>query len=529
MRALDWDRRHASVRPCVLGDAVVATSHPLAVEAGIFALRRGGNAVDAALAAAITLVVVEPTNNGLGSDAFAIVAESDGTLHGLNASGRAPRAMTPERYAGLERMPSLGWDSVTVPGAVSAWVALSQRFGRLDFPDLFADAIRHARDGVAVAPIIAKQWEATAGVWSGFEEFRRVFLPGGHAPRPGQRVCFPDLAASLEEVAETRGESFYRGALGARIADCARRDGGPLVETDLADHRPDWVQPLGQDALRVTLQELPPNGQGLAALEALAILDRSPGRDCDPDSAEGIHFQIEAMKVALADARRWLADPAAMAMSPGQLLDPGYLDARARAIDPDRAGDPGPGYLPQSDTVYLSTADRDGMAVSFIQSNFFGFGSGIVVPGTGISLQNRASGFCLEPGHPNRVGAGKRPFHTIIPAVVTEQGRLRMAFGVMGGPMQPQGHLQMMVRVFGGGETPQAAADAPRWQVMDGGHVAVEEAVTPAVRDELARRGHAVSVMPSMLFGGAQIVLRNDAGGWIAGSDPRKDGYAAAL
>lgn len=518
---------YASRRMPVLAANVVATSQPLASQAGLSMLARGGNAVDAALAAAIALTVVEPVNNGLGSDAFAIVAH-DGRLHGLNASGRSPAAMKPERFEGQGRMPMLGWDAVTIPGAVSAWVELSSRFGKLPFEVLFEPAVGYAERGFLVSPVIAGQWAAVAGLYSGFDEFARVFLPEGRPPRMGEKMVLADLGASLRKVAETRGEALYRGDLAAAFVAASRAGGGLFTEEDLDAHRADWVEPISIEFAGVRVHEIPPNGQGIAALMALGILAHTDVLSCDVDSADSFHLQIEAMKLAFADVHRAVSDPATMTARIADLLDDGYLRTRARQIDAHRACDFAAGKATGGDTVYLCAADAGGTMVSYIQSNYFAFGSGVVVPGTGMSLQNRGNGFSLEPAHPNLVGPGKRPYHTIIPGFVTKDGAPHMAFGVMGGAMQPQGHAQMVLRIFGCGQNPQAAADAPRWQVTDGRGVMVEEGVPAAVREELAARGHEISVAPPMMFGGAQMALKI-AGGYMAATETRKDGVAAGF
>jgi gamma-glutamyltranspeptidase/glutathione hydrolase len=511
----------------VMARNIVATSQPLAAQAGLRMLLKGGNAVDAAIAAAITLTVVEPTSNGIGSDAFGILWDGK-ALHGLNASGRAPKALTPERFAGLETIPLRGWDAVTVPGAVSAWVALSRRFGRLPFEALFEPAIGYARDGFMVSPITAKAWASAPKIFAGFPEFWEAFLPQGRAPQAGELFKHPAQARTLELIAASQGEAFYRGELAEAIAAHAKAGGGLLSLDDLAGHAPEWCDPLTQEYHGVALHELPPNGQGLAALQALGILAHHPLAELPVDSADSLHLQLEAMKLALADAYRYIADPASMEIAAQALLEPAYLAARARRIDMQRAQVFGHGTPQRGGTVYLSAADEQGMMVSFIQSNYYGFGSGIVVPGTGISLQNRGAGFVLTPGHPNRVAGGKRPFHTIIPGFVTEQGRPRLSFGVMGGPMQPQGHLQMVVRLYDYGQNPQAAADAPRWRVLDGLEVALEPGFADGVLNELAARGHRITKTTpeeSFSFGGAQLILRTDDG-YVGASDHRKDGQA---
>ncbi len=456
-----WDFPYPSRRMPVVARNVVATSQPLAAQAGLRMLLKGGNAVDAALAAAIALTVVEPTSNGIGSDAFAVLWDGSG-LHGLNSSGRAPRALTPERFEGLRSMPALGWDTVTVPGAVAAWAALSGRFGALPFAELCAPAIDYAARGFPVSPITAARWQDAHARYPEFAEINRAFYPHGRAPRPGEVFRCPGQAETLAAIAETRGEAFYRGPLARAIAECAAAEGGLMTEEDLAAHRADWVEPLAVEYNGVHLHEIPPNGQGIAALIALGILRHLELRRFAADSAESLHLQIEAMKCAFAEVFRTVADIDCMTLPPARLLEDGRLSAAAAAIRMDRAGDPAHRLPPGGGTVYLTAADASGMMVSFIQSNYMGFGSGVVVPGTGIALQNRGLGFTLESGHPNQVGGGKRPFHTIIPGFVTRQGQPLMSFGVMGAHMQPQGHVQMVVRVFDYGQNPQAACDAPR-------------------------------------------------------------------
>jgi gamma-glutamyltranspeptidase / glutathione hydrolase len=515
----------SAARQPLLADRVVATSQPLAAQAGLSMLQRGGNAVDAAIATAMALTVVEPTSNGIGGDAFAIVADETG-VHGLNAAGRSPAALDVQRLLTLDEMPLRGWDAVTVPGAVSAWAALSQRFGRLSLTEVAEPAIRYARDGFLVGPITAAAWSRSAQVFGGDPDFVRAFLPGGRAPRTGERFALPDAATTLGRIAASDGEDFYRGELAERMAAHAAGAGGALRLDDLAQHEPEWVATVTVPYRDRVVHELPPNGQGIAALIALGILARTDVADHDPGSAAAIHLQAEAMKLAFADAHAHVADPAAMRIDPRALLEPAYLDARARLIDPDRAADPSHGRPAPGGTVYLATADDEGRMVSFIQSNYHGFGSGIVVPGTGISLQNRGAGFSTVAGHPNVVAPAKRPFHTIIPALTERGGEPELAFGVMGGPMQPQGHVQVLARIVDHGADPQAASDAPRWRVDAGLHLALEDGFTPGVAADLARRGHVLHRDLGMGgFGGAQLIQRLGTG-WIAGSDHRKDGQA---
>ena len=486
-------------------------------------MRRGGNAVDAALATAITLTVVEPNNNGAGSDAFAIVWDGK-KLSGLNASGRSPAGWTPDRFAGYDSMPSRGWDAVTVPGAVSAWVALSDRFGKLPFPRLFDAAIRYADEGFQVGPKTAFYWQFAGETYRGFEHFADHFLP---APGPGERFRRPDLAATLTEIAQTRGDSFYRGELAERIEAASIAAGGAMRKSDLAGHRADWVKPLAQDYRQVTLHEIPPNGQGLAAQIALGILQHLDIAPLDSDT--GVHRELEAMKVAIRAAFDHFADPAAMQVSPEQLLDENSLKRAARHIS-ERANPLPPAALPTSlDTVYLTAADASGMMVSMIQSNYEGFGSGIVIPGTGIAMQNRGLGFVLDPGHANQVGPNKRPYHTIIPGFVTRDGAPLLSFGVMGGHMQHQGHVQMVRRIFDHGQNPQAASDAPRWHVYPDFSVGLETGFDPRVAKRLADRGHRIRYEPlEPVFGGAQLILRTESG-YVGGSDHRKEGLAAGF
>lgn len=528
MSAMNWDTPYRSNRSPVFAANVVATSQPLAVEAGINALRAGGNAVDAAIASAITLTVVEPNNNGIGSDAFALIHDGQ-KLHGLNASGRSPAGLGAERFAGLKEIPALGWDAVTVPGAVSAWVAMSQRFGKLPFPALFTDAITYARKGFQVGPKSGFFWQHAVKRYRDYPAFLETFAMNGKAPKIGQRMCLTDHATSLEAIAATNGESFYRGDLAHAIAADAEKHGAAMTLDDLNNHQADWIDPISMSAFGSELHEIPPNGQGLMALISLGILKNRFDHSWAIDCADSIHLQIEAQRIAYAQAERHLADIAHMQIAIEDLLDPDYLSQRAAEIDMQQANPAQTALGAAPDTVYLSTADASGMMVSMIQSNFRGFGSGIVVPGTGISLQNRGSGFVLEPGHPNQVGPSKRPYHTIIPGFVSRNGAPEMSFGVMGGHMQAQGHLQMMVRVMHHGQNPQAASDAPRWYVYEDGVVALEDGFDPQVADELRARGHTiVTDQPEYLFGGAQLIVRMQDG-YCAGSDHRKEGLASGF
>jgi gamma-glutamyltranspeptidase/glutathione hydrolase len=533
----DWSAGYASQRSPVFARNVVSTSHPLAAQAGLRMLQAGGNAVDAAIATAAVMTIVEPCSNGLGSDAFCILW--DGTqLHGLNASGCAPQAWTPEyfraKYGADAKAPAKrGWDSVSVPGAVAGWMALSQRFGKLPFEDLLQPAIEVAERGYAVPVIVQQKWANAAALPELTTQpgFADTFMPHGRAPHVSEMFRMPDAAKTLRLIARTKGEAFYRGEVAAAAEAHARQHGGAMTAADFAAYAPEWVTPLAQDYRGYTLHEIPPNGQGIAALIALGILQRFDVGALPVDGVASQHLQIEAMKLAFADVYRHVGEPRTMTLTPAQMLDDAYLDERARRIDPKRAQDHGPGHLPQGGTIYLTAADERGMMVSFIQSNYMGFGSGVVVPGWGLSLQNRGHGFTLDETRANVVGPGKRPFHTIIPAFLTKDGAPVMSFGVMGGDMQPQGHLQTLVRMLDYRQQPQAACDAPRWRWF-GGIVNAEDGFDPATAQGLRDLGHRVEPFADSYqdYGAGQFIWRlGDPAvqGYAAASDPRRDGQAA--
>jgi gamma-glutamyltranspeptidase / glutathione hydrolase len=489
-------------------------------------LADGGSAVDAAIATAITLTLVEPVSNGIGSDAFAIVWDGR-RLHGLNASGRSPAAWRPE-YFGSGAVPALGWNSVTVPGAVSAWVELHAKFGRLPFERLFEPAVTYGRHGFLVSPTVAEQWAAQVPLFEAQPGFAEAFLPGGRAPKPGELFRFPDHAATLEKIAATNGEAFYRGDLAEKLQAHASGNGGAMRVSDLAAHRADWVGTISARYRGYTIHEIPPNGQGIVALIALGILEQFDMSSYPVDSADSVHLQIEALKLGFADAQAHVADIDHMTLRPEDLLDQEYLKRRAALIDRDRAR-PASAGTPNGGTVYLTAADASGVMVSMIQSNYLGFGSGVVVPGTGIALQNRGVDFTVTQGHPNRVGPNKRPFHTIIPGFVTKDDAPMMSFGVMGGPMQPQGHVQVLARIADHGQNPQAACDGPRFRWVNGLQVSCENGFPTATLDELSRRGHdLITTGDYNSFGSCQAIWRLDDG-YFAASDPRRDGQAAAF
>ena len=532
----DWHNPYPTTRSPVMARNVVATSQPLAAQAGLRMLLKGGNAVDAAIAAAAALTIVEPVSNGLGSDNFAI--QWDGQeLHGLNSSGVAPAAWNPDyfkRKYGHE-MPLRGWDTVTTPGAVAGWVALSQRFGKLPFADLLEPAIELAERGHAVGRIVAQKWGRQVPLLQELPGFAQAFMPRGRAPEPGEKFVFTQAGATLRKIANTKGEAFYRGELADRFAAHATANGGSLTAADMAGFKPEWVTPIHKDYAGYTLHEIPPNGQGIAALMALGMLDKLDLGAYPIDSVQSQHLQIEAMKIAFADTYRWVADARAMTeVTAADLLSDAYLAERAKLIDSKHATDFRHGTPPKGGTVYLTAADESGMMVSLIQSNYMGFGSGIVVPGTGVSLQNRGYGFSQDPSHPNVVAGGKRPFHTIIPGFLTQNGRPRMSFGVMGGNMQPQGHLQSLVRMLTHRQQPQTACDAPRWKVATGLAIDCEPSMSTALVEGLRDRGHQVEehVDSYMDFGAGQFIWKPTddlEDGYVAASDSRRDGHAVGF
>lgn len=532
----DWNNPYRTIRSPVMARNVVSTSQPLASQAGLRMLLKGGNAVDAAIATAAAMTIVEPVSNGLGSDCFALVW--DGTeLHGLNASGVAPAAWNPgyfqRRHGGA--IPERGWDSVTTPGAVAGWVALSKRFGKLPFADLLEPAIELAERGHAVARIVSEKWGRQVSILQDQPGFAEAFMPRGRGPLPGERFVFSAAGKTLRAIAATQGEDFYRGEIAQLLARHAAANGGSMTEADLAGYTPEWVKPIEKDYAGYTVHEIPPNGQGISALMALGMLDKLDLAAYPIDSVESQHLQIEAMKLAFADTYRWVADAKHMTqVSAADLLSDAYLAERARLIDPRRASHFQHGTPPKGGTILLCAADESGMMVSLIQSNYMGFGSGIVVPGTGVSLQNRGKGFTLQADHPNRVEGGKHPFHTIIPGFLSKAGKPQMAFGVMGGNMQPQGHMQALVRMLAHRQQPQTACDAPRWKVSTGLSVDCESTMAPELVQGLRERGHQVENHedPYMDYGAGQFIWKlsdDPQDGYVAASDARRDGHAAGF
>ena len=540
MTDFNYSQPYASARLPVFARNIVATSHPLAAQAGLRMLVAGGNAVDAAIATAACMTIVEPCSNGLGSDAYCILWDGQ-RLHGLNASGPAPAAWTREFFVGkygegATAPPPRGWDSVSVPGAVAAWAALSKRFGKLPFADLMAPATEIAERGYAVPVVVQQKWtlaSKVAELVSG-PGYAQTFLPKGRPPEVGERFTMPHAARALKLIGATKGEAFYRGEIAQAIAAWSKQHGGAMTAADLAAYQPEWVTPLAQDYRGHTLHEIPPNGQGIAAQMALGMLQHFDLASLPIDGPACQHLQIEAMKLAFADVYRFVADERFMEGPPAMLLDAQYLATRARLIDPQRAQVFGAGYAIKGGTIYLSAADESGMMVSFIQSNYMGFGSGVVEPTFGISLQNRGHGFSLDARSPNVVAPGKRPFQTIIPGFLSKDSQPIMSFGVMGGNMQPQGHVQTLVRMLDHGQNVQAACDAPRWRFNQGLEINVERKMPETTREALQALGHQIVGLNDsyMDFGAGQFIWRlGDPAveGYVAASDPRRDGAAVGF
>ena len=422
-----------------------------------------------------------------------------------------------------------------MPGAVAGWAALHGKLGKLPFEELFEPAIEIAERGYAVPPVVAHKWAAAEDELRDQPGFAEAFLPQGHAPRVGDKFRFPDAARTLRLIARSKGRDYYEGELAERMVAFSAQCGAALTLDDLRSYRPEWVQPIAKDYRGYTLNEIPPNGQGIAALIALGILEQFDVAGLPVDSAQSQHLQIEAMKLAFADLYRYVADPRSMAVTPEQMLDDGYLAERARLIDPNRATHFAAGRPHAGGTIYLTAADESGMMVSFIQSNYMGFGSGVVVPGTGISLQNRGVGFSMDPKSANVVAGGKRPFHTIIPGFLTRDGAPVMSFGVMGGDMQPQGHLQTVVRMLDYDQQPQAACCAPRWKVNRDFTLDVESTMCADAVEGLQKMGHTLKSIedPYMDFGAGQFIWRLSGSdsdhGYVAASDTRRDGQAVGF
>ena len=515
---------------------MVCTSQPLASQAGLTILQQGGNAIDAAIATAICQTIVEPTNNGLGSDCFALVW-TGGKLHGLNGSGYAPQRLTPEAVAAsgaTERMPLRGWEAVTVPGAPSAWAELHKRFGRLPFAKLFEPAIYYAEQGYPVSPIVARFWQEGIDALTPYKNnpaiapwFATFDVHGnGVAPQTGEMVKLPDHAKTLRILADSYCESYYRGELAQKLVEFSDKTGGYLSLEDLADYRAEWVEPVHINYHGYDVWEMPPNGHGITALMALNILkDMEIGAK---DTGDTFHKQIEAMKLAFADGMHYIADPRYMQTRVEELLSDAYA-AQRRALIGETALEPTHGKPFCGGTVYLCTADGEGNMVSFIQSNYKDFGSGIVLPGYGINLNDRGAGFSLNPELDDYLAPRKKPYHTIIPGFLTHEGEAVGPFGVMGAYMQPQGHVQVIMNTVDWLLNPQTALDAPRWQWIAGKEIWLESSVAPEIVEDLRRRGHEVRVLEDdTTFGRGEIIWRDSNGVLAGATEPRADGVVAA-
>ncbi|MAT98721.1 MAG: gamma-glutamyltransferase [Anaerolineaceae bacterium] len=517
----------------VAHNGLVATSQPLAAQAGLNVLKAGGNAIDAAIATVATLCVVEPCSTGIGGDAFALIWLADEQkLYGLNASGPAPQGLTAEfvRSQGHEQFPSIGGLAVTVPGSLRGWQLALERFGSIGLDTLLQLPIAYARNGYPVSQRIAQSWERSTEKMSRWPDSRRVWLPNGRAPHAAERFQNPEFARTLQTIADHGYEAFYRGDIGRQIVEAVQADGGVLTQDDLAAYQAEWVDPISvkyRDGF--VFHEIPPNGQGLTALLALNIAKQFDLPALGYGTADYYHGLIEAIKLAFADAHAYIADPRQTNVPIEALLSDSYTRSRHDLIQPESALQPTPG-TPQihGDTVYLTVADGNGNMVSWIQSLYMGFGSGITAGDTGVQLQNRGANFSLEAGHPNEAAPGKRPYHTIIPGFITKNGQAWSSFGVMGGFMQPQGHLQVGVNMVDFGMDPQTALDAPRFNWLENKQVALETAVADNIRHNLEQRGHELWEKGKPLhYGGGQVIVRDpESGVLIGGSEPRNDGTA---
>ena len=523
MKQFDWSNPYPSIRIPVFARNVVSTSHPLAAQAGLRMLLKGGSAVDAAIAAAATIALVEPVSCGLGGDAFAIVWDGK-TLQGLNASGYAPQVWNVDYFKnkygvnekGLAKAPKRGVDAITIPGVVAGWAALHERYG------------------YAVPPVVAQKWAAAVPELKDQPGFAHTFMPNGRAPHVGERFIFKDVANTLRRIGATKGRDLYEGETAEKIIAFIQANGGVHTLDDLRSYQPDWVTPISKNYRGYTLHEIPPNGQGISALMALGILEHFDLASMKVDSVESQHIQIEAMKLAMADLYRYVSDGRTMEVTPAQMLDDAYLAERAKLIDPKKASHFSHGLPASGGTIYLTAADESGMMISFIQSNYMGFGSGVVVPGTGVSLQNRGVGFSMDPNSPNVVAGRKRPFHTIIPGFLTRGGVPVMSFGVMGGDIQPQGHVQTVVRMLDYHQQPQAACCAPRWKLNRDFTLDVEATMRAETIAGLKGLGHQLKAIddPYMDFGSGQFIWRLSdlpEDGYVAASDSRRDGQAVGF
>ncbi len=545
--ALSGDRltgRMDTTRSVVYGKhGMVATSQPLAAQVGIDILKKGGSAVDAAIAVDATLGLMEPVGAGMGGDLFAIVWDAKSKrLYGLNASGPSSSLATADkvRAMGYSEMPSFGGIPVTVPGCVGGWVGLHQRFGKLPLSALLTPAMQYANDGFPLSQVIAYYWKRGVMGLKDYKNFQKLYAPDGKIPAEGDIFQNPDLAATLGKIAKGGRDAFYTGEIARRIVDAVTEAGGFMTLADLRSYQPEWVEPMSINYRGYDVWELPPNGQGIAALQMLAMLREFDLKKMGHNSADYLHTLIEIKKIVYEDRARFYADPKFAKVNLDRLISREYALERLRLFNPKETLESipaGEGILRNGDTVYLTVADREGNMVSFIQSNYLGFGSGVVPEGLGFTLQDRGTLFSLKKGHPNELAPGKRPFHTIIPGFVTKDGQPVFSFGVMGGSMQPQGHVQVLCNIIDFGMNIQEAGDAPRFRhggssqpyggvMKDGGTVYLESGIPAEVRRELAQRGHKVAITVGG-YGGFQGIWRDPVTGVLAGaSESRKDGCA---
>jgi gamma-glutamyltranspeptidase/glutathione hydrolase len=526
--------------------AMAATSQPLVTQIALDVMKKGGSALDAAIAADAALGLMEPTGSGMGGDLFAIVWDpKTHKLYGYNGSGRSPKSLTLAEFQkrGLTAIPAYGPLPVTVPGAVDAWFALHDRFGKLPMPELLAPTIKYAREGFPVSEVIAYYWNASVPRLSKYPGFSEQFTRDGRGPRTGETWMRPTLADTLQKISDGGRDAFYKGDIARTIDAYFKANDGYLSYDDLAAHHGEWVDPVSTNYRGYDLWELPPNGQGIAALQIMNLLEGFDLKKYGFGSPEHVHLFVEAKKLAFADRARFYADPGFYRTPVAELVSKKYADQRRKLIDMDKAArvvEPGtPKTLNEGDTIYLTTADADGMMVSLIQSNYRGMGSGMAPPGLGFIFQDRGQQFVLKEGHPNAFAPGKRPFHTIIPAFVTKGGKPWLSFGVMGGAMQPQGHAQILMNLIDFGMNLQEAGDAPRIQhdgstepeaqyaqMDDGGEVDLESGFPYETVRALMRKGHSVRFADGP-YGGYQAIMVNPDGGYIGASESRKDGQAA--
>ena len=536
---MDLKYSFPSRRSAVMSNrGMVATSQPLATQAGVSMLWQGGNAVDAAIATAAALNVVEPMMTGLGGDVFALVYLSQSNeLKALNASGRAPYAASLEtlRNSGYQKMPETGIHTVTIPGALDGWCTLLANYGTMSLAQVLAPAIELAEHGFPVTEIIAHRWQENRAKLQANASAARTYLPAGKAPAPGDIFVQADLANTFRKIAQEGRDVLYRGEIAEAIVACSQKNGGLITMQDLSDHTSTWVTPISANYRGYDIYECPPNGQGIVTLLALNILEGYDLKSLEHNSPEYLHLLIEALKLAFADADRYVADPDFADIPLDKLLSKSYAQQRRCLIDTNKAIQKVEAGVPhtEGDTAYLAVTDKEGNSVSFINSLYQGFGSGIVVGGTGICLQNRGALFSLKPDHPNRIEPHKRPYNTIIPAMVFKDGDLFLTFGVMGGFMQPQGQVQVLLNIIDFGMDVQAALDAPRFRYIQGNECAFESGFPPGVLQALANKGHNVVKLDdpySQKFGGGQaIMVHPKTKALIAGSDPRKDGCAIGV